>query len=77
MAEMIDPCIKSVSDASKPPFLRMATTLLVRSDSTPASRMEMNGKVQQVLLAKTYRCLPKLRTKSTRTLYEQNGSSGQ
>ncbi len=65
--KIIDPCIKSVSDALKPPFLRMATTLLAKSNSPPSIRMEMNGEVPRVLLAKTYRCLPKLRTKSTRT----------
>ncbi len=63
----IVPSVPSVARLSLPPFLRMATTLLAKSNSPPSIRMEMNGEVQRVFLAKTCRCLPKLRTKSTRT----------
>ena len=46
--------------------------------ATPFGKdMEMNGKVQRVLLVKTCRCLPTLRTKSIRILYEMDGSAGQ
>lgn len=58
------PLVKAVVMSNQ---LEDILSLLAKSNSPLSIRMEMNGKVPRVLLAKTYRCLPKLRTKSTRT----------